>query len=98
VSSPRMFVRQRTNPRGVRVAIDDQLRRFAIQGNGGGCAASGPGLPRDWVPVLELHPDGVESLPGYVWLDMPGKVRALPSQAKRDFVTLRGQAQRGGWS
>jgi hypothetical protein len=26
------------------------------------------------VPVLERHPEGVETLPGYVWLDTPGKV------------------------
>jgi hypothetical protein len=24
--------------------------------------------------VLERHPEGVEKLPGYVWLDTPGKV------------------------
>jgi hypothetical protein len=34
-----------------------------------------PGLPVDWVRVLDRHPEGVEALPGYVWLDMPGKVR-----------------------
>jgi hypothetical protein len=36
-----------------------------------------PGLPKDWVPVLERHPEGVTGLPGYVWLDMPGKVRSV---------------------
>jgi hypothetical protein len=36
-----------------------------------------PGLPRDWVRVLERHPEGVQGLPGYVWLDMPGKVRSV---------------------
>jgi hypothetical protein len=25
--------------------------------------------------VLEEHPEGSQALPGYVWLDMPGKVR-----------------------
>jgi len=25
--------------------------------------------------VLERHPEGVEALPGYVWLDVLGKVR-----------------------
>jgi hypothetical protein len=25
--------------------------------------------------VLERHTEGVEALPGYVWLDLPGKVR-----------------------
>ncbi len=34
-----------------------------------------PGLPTEWVRVLERHPDGVEALPGYVWLETPGKVR-----------------------
>ena len=33
-----------------------------------------PGLPADWVLVLERHPEGLVALPGYVWLDMPGKV------------------------
>ena len=32
-----------------------------------------PGLPKDWVRVLERHPEGVEGLSGYVWLDLPGK-------------------------
>ena len=42
-----------------------------------------PGLPRDWVRVLERHPEPMGlagqgwSLPGYVWLDMPGKVRSV---------------------
>jgi hypothetical protein len=36
-----------------------------------------PGLPRDWVRVLERHPEGVQGLLGYVWLDMPGKVRSV---------------------
>jgi hypothetical protein len=36
-----------------------------------------PGLPTDWVPVLDRHPKGVKGLPGYVWLDMPGKVRSI---------------------
>jgi hypothetical protein len=36
-----------------------------------------PGLPTDWVRVLERHPEGVKGLPGYVWLDMLGKVRSV---------------------
>lgn len=36
-----------------------------------------PELPRGWVRVLERHPEGVQGLPGYVWLDMPGKVRSV---------------------
>jgi hypothetical protein len=34
-------------------------------------------LPTYWVPEVERHPEGVRSLPGYVWLDMPGKVRSV---------------------
>ena len=34
-----------------------------------------PGLPTTWVRVLKNHPESYEALPGYVWLDMPGKVR-----------------------
>jgi hypothetical protein len=50
-----------------------------------------PGLPRDWVRVLERHPEGVNGLPGYVWLDMPGKVRSVnPSLLEfRDGVADR---------
>jgi hypothetical protein len=40
-----------------------------------GLAWKRPGLPNDWVRVLERHPDGVAAQPGYVWLEMPGKVR-----------------------
>jgi hypothetical protein len=36
-----------------------------------------PWLSRGWVRVLERHPEGVRGLPGYVWLDMPGKVRSV---------------------
>jgi hypothetical protein len=36
-----------------------------------------PGLPTEWVRVLERHPDGIANLQGYVWLDMPGKVRSI---------------------
>jgi hypothetical protein len=39
-----------------------------------------PGLPTDWVPVLDQHPEGIAALPGYVWLDMPGKVRHVPER------------------
>ena len=36
-----------------------------------------PGLPREWTRVLERNPGAIlnpEPLPGYVWLDTPGKV------------------------
>ena len=39
-----------------------------------------PGLPAKWVRVLERHPEAVEALPGYVWLDMPGKLRHVPAR------------------
>lgn len=38
-------------------------------------AWKGPGLPTQWVRVLDQHLEGSQALPGYVWLDMPGKVR-----------------------
>ena len=38
-----------------------------------------PGFPTGWVRVLDQHPEGAQALPGYVWLDMSGKVRHLPS-------------------
>jgi hypothetical protein len=43
-----------------------------------------PGLPARWVRVLERHPEGVVGLPGYVWLDMPGKVRSV-REAELEF-------------
>jgi hypothetical protein len=35
-----------------------------------------PGLPREWVPLLERNEEAMrpEPLPGCVWLDTPGKV------------------------
>jgi hypothetical protein len=39
-----------------------------------------PGLPTTWVRVLERHPEGIAALPGYVWLDMSGKVRHVPER------------------
>ena len=45
-----------------------------------GLAWKRPGLPAEWVPVLERHPEGAPGLPGYVWLDMPGKVRHVPER------------------
>jgi hypothetical protein len=27
--------------------------------------------------VLKRHPEDVQGLPGYLWLDMPGKVRSV---------------------
>jgi hypothetical protein len=34
-----------------------------------------PGLPRDWYPVLERNDEAMnpDPLPGYVWLDTPGR-------------------------
>jgi hypothetical protein len=39
-----------------------------------------PGLPRGWVLVLDRNEDAMtpEPLPGYVWLDLPGKVLHAP--------------------
>jgi hypothetical protein len=39
-----------------------------------------PGLPTNWVKVIERHPEGFANQPGYVWLDMPGKVRSVREQ------------------
>lgn len=40
-----------------------------------------PGLPTAWTRVLERNPEAMNlvPLPGYVWLDMPGKVRHVPA-------------------
>jgi hypothetical protein len=52
-----------------------------------GKASKHPGLPTTWTRVLERHPhpEGLSNdgypLPGWVWLDMPGKVRHAPAGA-----------------
>jgi hypothetical protein len=42
-----------------------------------------PGLPTEWTRVLERNPEAIppEPLPGYRWLDTPGK--ALHVEAAR---------------
>jgi hypothetical protein len=48
-----------------------------------GLAWKHPGLPRDWVRVLERHPEPMGlagagyPLPGYVWLDTLAKVLSV---------------------
>jgi hypothetical protein len=58
-----------------------------------GIALKRPGLPTQWVRVLERHPDGVVAQPGYVWLEMPGKVRHVGAHELEfrevDFRSLR---------
>jgi hypothetical protein len=41
-----------------------------------GLAWKRPGLPTHWTRVLERNPEAMnpESLPGYLWLNAPGKV------------------------
>lgn len=36
-----------------------------------------PGIPREWVRVLERHPEGIQGLSGHVWLETPEKVRSV---------------------
>ena len=40
-----------------------------------------PGVPTEWTRVLERNPDAMhpEPLPGYVWLDTPGKALHVPA-------------------
>jgi hypothetical protein len=60
-----------------------------------------PDLPKDWVRVLERHPDGVVVQPGYFWLGMPGKVRhvwAAHLEVRSDEIRLAApEADRRGW-
>jgi hypothetical protein len=42
-----------------------------------GLAWKRPGLPTKWMRVLDQHQEGFVALPGYVWLNMPGKVRSV---------------------
>jgi hypothetical protein len=52
-----------------------------------------PGFPTEWVPVLDRHPEGIVALPGYVWLDMPGKVRAMPESDLEFTENRNGEAR-----
>jgi hypothetical protein len=43
-----------------------------------------PGLPREWVLVLDRNPNATlnpDPLPGYVWLDTRGKLLHAPQDA-----------------
>jgi hypothetical protein len=45
-------------------------------------------LPTEWTRVLERNPDAMnpEPLPGYVWLDTPGKLMHVEA-ARLEFQT-----------
>ena len=38
-----------------------------------------PGIPREWTPVLDVHPTAYQpdSLPGWVWLQLPDRIREV---------------------
>ena len=40
------------------------------------------GLPREWTPVLDVHPTAYrpDALPGYAWLQFPDRVREVRRQ------------------
>jgi hypothetical protein len=41
-----------------------------------------PGIPRDWTPVLDVHPTAFrpDPLPGYAWLQFPDRIREVGRQ------------------
>src|SRR4051812_47859353 len=43
---------------------------------------TGPGIPREWTPVLDVHPTAfqADALPGYVWLQVPNRIRLVHRQ------------------
>jgi hypothetical protein len=49
-----------------------------LRGSGQACPSVGCGYS-------DRHPDGIVGIPGYVWLDMPGKVRGVGEQ-EREFT------------
>lgn len=51
-------------------STDRQRWARVVPGTGG----KRPGLPTDWVRVLDQHPEGAVALPGHVWLGTPHKV------------------------
>jgi hypothetical protein len=38
-----------------------------------------PGIPREWTPVLDVHPTAYlpDPLPGYAWLQLPDRIREV---------------------
>lgn len=50
-----------------------------------GLAWERPSLPSEWVRMLDRHPEGVQALPGYVWLNTPGK----PRHVREDELEFR---------
>jgi hypothetical protein len=42
-------------------------------------ADSGGSASRDWGRVLERHREGLATLEGWCWLDVPGKLRHVPT-------------------
>ena len=55
--------------------------RLSVSGGAGTVALAWkrPGLPTQWTRVLERNPEAMNpALPGYVWLDTPGKVLHVP--------------------
>jgi hypothetical protein len=38
-----------------------------------------PGIPREWTPVLDVHPTAhrPDPLPGWVWLQLPDRIREV---------------------
>ena len=43
---------------------------------------STPGSPVEWTPVLDVHPAAFrpDALPGYVWLQLPDRIREVHRQ------------------
>jgi hypothetical protein len=39
-----------------------------------------PGLPTAWTRLLARHPEGLATLDGWCWLDMPGKLRHVSAR------------------
>jgi hypothetical protein len=41
-----------------------------------------PGIPREWTPILDDHPTAFQpdALPGYVWLQLPDRIREVHRQ------------------
>jgi hypothetical protein len=41
-----------------------------------------PGIPTEWTPILDVHPTAFrpDALPGYVWLQLPERIREVHRQ------------------
>jgi hypothetical protein len=61
------------------VAFPDPLRRTSRVIGKARARRQDPGIPREWTPVLDVHPTASrpDPLPGWAWLQLPDRIREV---------------------